>query len=566
MELIHAGWEASPRPPTRSFRATPLAGTRCSAGTCRTSTIERHRSAGACDPPGAAATLARVPRNRTVRLAVLGSSVQRAASSGYPSSRSSALRRRIVVGVLVLLSLVLITVSFRSSALDGVQGTAAGILRPFEVAADRVARPFRDAVGWTRGLSTRSPRTQKLKPQNDDAPPAVDPRRGGGAGERAAEGCARTTTARRRSRTSTRSHAAVLTNPQNAFDQSVTIAAGSNDGVARRRRRRRTLGRRSSARSTAGRASVARVTLLTDDQSAVTAADLDAPDGGRDDQARRRRQRRARCSTACRRTRRRASATRSSPPARSARARCRRCSRAASRSGPSRASSNNDVEPLQEHPGAAARRLLVAAVGDRARARTDGLMDALKAALVLFVAALLQLSVLTEYRPFRTSSIVLVALLSIALLRGSVFGAVAGFGDRAAARHRDARHARGHVAAADGLRASGSGATARRPRATASTRRSSPSPSSPCSTPSASSCCSSCSASRRRRARRARAAARAARQPAADAAGLRARPPAVPAARARRPRPRGAAPWLAGPRRPRPLPAGRPAASRSRTG
>ena len=34
---------------------------------------------------------------------------------------------------------------------------------------------------------------------------------------------------------------------------------------------------------------------------------------------------------------------------------------------------------------------------------------------------------LTEYRPFRTSSIVLVALLSIALLRGSVFGAVAGF-------------------------------------------------------------------------------------------------------------------------------------------
>ena len=34
---------------------------------------------------------------------------------------------------------------------------------------------------------------------------------------------------------------------------------------------------------------------------------------------------------------------------------------------------------------------------------------------------------LTEYRSFRSSSIVLVALLSIALLRGSVFGAVAGF-------------------------------------------------------------------------------------------------------------------------------------------
>jgi rod shape-determining protein MreD len=55
-------------------------------------------------------------------------------------------------------------------------------------------------------------------------------------------------------------------------------------------------------------------------------------------------------------------------------------------------------------------------------------MDGLKAALVLFVASLFQLSVLTEYRQFRTASIVLVALLSIALLRGSIFGAIAGFG------------------------------------------------------------------------------------------------------------------------------------------
>ena len=54
-------------------------------------------------------------------------------------------------------------------------------------------------------------------------------------------------------------------------------------------------------------------------------------------------------------------------------------------------------------------------------------MDALKAGLVLFAACLLQLSVLTEYEAFRSASIVLVALLSIALLRGSVFGAVAGF-------------------------------------------------------------------------------------------------------------------------------------------
>ena len=55
-------------------------------------------------------------------------------------------------------------------------------------------------------------------------------------------------------------------------------------------------------------------------------------------------------------------------------------------------------------------------------------MDGVKAAVVLFVAALLQLAVLSEYGAFRTASIVLVALLAVALLRGSVFGAVAGFG------------------------------------------------------------------------------------------------------------------------------------------
>jgi len=54
-------------------------------------------------------------------------------------------------------------------------------------------------------------------------------------------------------------------------------------------------------------------------------------------------------------------------------------------------------------------------------------MDGAKAALVLFVAALLQLVVLTQYVTFRSGSLVLVTLLSIALLRGSVFGAVAGF-------------------------------------------------------------------------------------------------------------------------------------------
>jgi rod shape-determining protein MreC len=216
-----------------------------------------------------------VPRNRTVRLAVLGSSVQRTAASGYPSSRSSALKRRIVVGVLVLLSLVLITVSFRSTALDGVQGTAASALRPFEVAANRVARPFRDAVGWVSGLVDAKSENGKLKQQiqalrqqliidesalqenvqlkqqvNYHGPPSpADFRRVG---------------------------TFVLTNPQNAIEQSVTVAAGSSSGVAAGE----------VVISPSGglvgvvdkvRSNLARVTLLTDEQSSVTATDLTSP-------------------------------------------------------------------------------------------------------------------------------------------------------------------------------------------------------------------------------------------------------------------------------------------------
>src|SRR5829696_6046188 len=84
-----------------------------------------------------------LPRNRTPRLAVLGSSVQQSAARRYASRNATAVRRRLVVGVLVALSIALVTASFRGGV-SGPQATAAGLLRPFQVAAERVARPFRD--------------------------------------------------------------------------------------------------------------------------------------------------------------------------------------------------------------------------------------------------------------------------------------------------------------------------------------------------------------------------------------------------------------------------------------
>jgi rod shape-determining protein MreC len=216
-----------------------------------------------------------VPRNRTVRLAVLGSSVQRAATSGYPSNRSSALKRRIVVGSLVLLSLVLVTVSFRSSALDGVQGTAASILRPFEIAADRVSRPFRDTVGWVHGLASARSENAKLRLKVDELQQKLVLDEGAlqeNVNLRSQLDYHGPASIQDFSRVNT----TVLTNPQSALDESITIGAGTHDGVR--------VGSPVIAPSGGLVGKVAktwggqaRVTLLTDAQSFVTSMDLTHP-------------------------------------------------------------------------------------------------------------------------------------------------------------------------------------------------------------------------------------------------------------------------------------------------
>ena len=73
-----------------------------------------------------------------------------------------------MVGTLVLLSLILITFSFRASssgALHRVESTGVTVLRPFEVAAERVARPFRDVYGYFRGLVHAKSENTRLREQ-----------------------------------------------------------------------------------------------------------------------------------------------------------------------------------------------------------------------------------------------------------------------------------------------------------------------------------------------------------------------------------------------------------------
>jgi rod shape-determining protein MreC len=75
-----------------------------------------------------------------------------------------------VAGALVLLSIVLITIYFREPSgggLHGVQSAGAAVLRPFEIGANRIAAPFRDGYGWFAGLVHAKSENARLRSEVD---------------------------------------------------------------------------------------------------------------------------------------------------------------------------------------------------------------------------------------------------------------------------------------------------------------------------------------------------------------------------------------------------------------
>jgi rod shape-determining protein MreC len=76
----------------------------------------------------------------------------------------------VVVGILVVLSLALLSVYFRESSdgpLHGAQDVGATAMRPFQVGAERVARPFRDLYGWFDGLLNAKEENETLREENE---------------------------------------------------------------------------------------------------------------------------------------------------------------------------------------------------------------------------------------------------------------------------------------------------------------------------------------------------------------------------------------------------------------
>jgi rod shape-determining protein MreC len=176
---------------------------------------------------------------------------------------------------LVVLSLALITASFRETSggrLHSVQNGGAAVMKPFEVAANRVARPFRDAYNWFDGLVTARSETQKLKKEvrelrqeNATAQSAVNENLALKSLLHYEQGPSFPQDFRA-------VNASVLTRAATDIRQEITVSAGSHQGV-------RTNDAVVTADGLLGKVSrvgptLARVTLLSDATSAVAAVDL----------------------------------------------------------------------------------------------------------------------------------------------------------------------------------------------------------------------------------------------------------------------------------------------------
>jgi rod shape-determining protein MreC len=195
-----------------------------------------------------------------------------------PTSRAGrAFRARLVAAVLVLVSLGLITVYFRESSdgpLHAAQRIGVSVLMPFEVAGERVARPFRDAWAYLSDLFD-------AKAENDDLEGQVRDLR-----QRAinAEILAQENRELRTQLdyisgpTFPEDYQAVVADvigvPPTPYEQEIVVAAGSAEGV--RENAPVVTADGLVGRVTEVTASSAKVTLIIDQRSAVSAVVLHA--------------------------------------------------------------------------------------------------------------------------------------------------------------------------------------------------------------------------------------------------------------------------------------------------
>ena len=181
-----------------------------------------------------------------------------------------------MLGVLVLASLVLVTLYFREpqdGSLHSARNAGTTALKPFQVAADRVVEPFRDAYGYVSGLVSAKSDVERLEAENRVLRQQATQSRFALERSRELEGLLDYVRSPQFPQGFAYVAAPVIAYPPSQFEQKLVIGAGESNGI-------RIGDPVVNDDGLVGKVTdltddEAQVTLLTDEKLAVGARDLD---------------------------------------------------------------------------------------------------------------------------------------------------------------------------------------------------------------------------------------------------------------------------------------------------
>ena len=184
--------------------------------------------------------------------------------------------------MLVLVSLGLITVYFREAndgPLHAAQRIGVSVLMPFEVAGERVARPFRDGWGWMSDLLDAKDDNEELREQNDQLRSELIEARTAARELELESAIAGYISGPKFPADFDPVVARIIGRPPTPYQQEVIVSAGTSDGI------RLNAPVVSDGGGLVGKVtdvtdSTARITLITDQSSSVSAVVLETEASG----------------------------------------------------------------------------------------------------------------------------------------------------------------------------------------------------------------------------------------------------------------------------------------------
>jgi rod shape-determining protein MreC len=153
---------------------------------------------------------------------------------GLSSRSGRVFRARLVAALLVLVSLGLITVYFRESSegpLHAAQRIGVSVLMPFEVAGERVSRPFRDGWAYVSDLLDAKSENERLREENEELRQSLIAEKTAAQENVRLEEIATYVTGPEFPASYEPVVATVIGRPPTPYQQEIVIAAGSDQGV-----------------------------------------------------------------------------------------------------------------------------------------------------------------------------------------------------------------------------------------------------------------------------------------------------------------------------------------------